>query len=131
VSVLRTYVRGFAHLSLCTLRGSHALGTIEERPIANYRFSRNTQHRFTAMRKHSRESAVQFSPIVGGAANAARFTVNISADVARQLRQIAFDHRVSESSIIEIALRQLLRHVNPAALGSFLRQNGACLRRRA
>jgi hypothetical protein len=83
------------------------------------------------MPKYSRSSKAEVSPTIGQAANAIRFTVNISADIASQLRQIAFEHRVSESSVIEIALRQLIRRVTPSALGAFLRQNGACLRRRA
>jgi hypothetical protein len=82
------------------------------------------------MRKYSQDNA-QLSPMLGEAANATRFTVNISDDVARQLRQIAFEHRVSESSVIEVALRQLLRRISSPALGAFLRQNGACLRRRS
>ena len=73
----------------------------------------------------------ELSPEIGAAANAMRFTVNISQDVGDQLKEIAFDNRVSESSIIEVALRQLFRRVTPAALGAFLRQNGACLRRRS
>jgi len=83
------------------------------------------------MAKYSRQTSAQLSPVIGEANNAVRFTVNISEDVATELRQIAFDHRVSESSVIEIALRQLLRRVTPSSLGAFLRQNGACLRRRS
>ena len=71
------------------------------------------------------------TPEIGAAANAMRFTVNISQDVGDQLKGIAFANRVSESSVIEVALRQLLRRVSPTALGAFLRQNGACLRRRS
>ena len=67
---------------------------------------------------------------VGEATNASRFTVNISAEVGATLREVAFEHRVSESSIIEIALRQLFRRLPPEALGPFLREHGACLRRR-
>jgi hypothetical protein len=74
---------------------------------------------------------VALSPEIGAAANAMRFTVNISQDVGDQLKAIAFENRVSESSVIEVALRQLFRRVTPPALGSFLRQNGACLRRRS
>ena len=72
----------------------------------------------------------ELSPTLGAAANAMRFTVNISQDVGDQLKEIAFEHRVSESSIIEVAIRQLLRRVTPSTLGTFLRQNGACLRRK-
>jgi hypothetical protein len=73
----------------------------------------------------------ELSASIGEATNAMRFTVNISQEVGDQLKQIAFEHRVSESSIIEIALRQLFRRVSPSAIGTFLRQNGACLRRRS
>jgi len=68
---------------------------------------------------------------VGPPVNAHRFTVNISDDVGSELRRIAYEHRVSESSVIEIALRQLFRRVGPDALGTFLHQHGACLRRRS
>lgn len=73
----------------------------------------------------------QIDAEVGTPVNAHRFTVNISDDVSSELRRIAFDQRVSESSVIEIALRQLFRRVPSEALGAFLRQHGACLRRRS
>ncbi|MBV8154109.1 MAG: hypothetical protein JO192_00090 [Candidatus Eremiobacteraeota bacterium] len=84
------------------------------------------------MPRQPRPNAVrELSSTIGAAANALRFTVNISQDVGGQLKEIAFENRVSESSVIEVALRQLFRRVTPAALGAFLRQNGACLRRRS
>ena len=73
----------------------------------------------------------ELAPEIGAAANAMRFTVNIAQDVGDQLKEIAFENRVSESSIIEVALRQLFRRVGNPQLGAFLRQNGACLRRRS
>lgn len=73
----------------------------------------------------------QVLPRVGSPANAVKFSVNISSDVGLELKRIAFDNRVSESSVIEIALRQLFGRVSNERLGGFLRQNGACLRRRA
>ena len=79
----------------------------------------------------SNESRAQLAPEIGVAANAMRFTVNIAQDVGDQLKEIAFENRVSESSIIEVSLRQLFRRVGPGQLGAFLRQNGACLRRRS
>lgn len=66
---------------------------------------------------------------IGHPGDAQRFTVNLSADVATELRGIGTRHRVSESSIVEIALRQLFRRVSGPALGVFLRDRGACLRR--
>ena len=68
---------------------------------------------------------------VGNAENAARFTVNLAGDVAEQLRNVAHENRVSESSIVEVALRQLFTSVRPPSIGEFLREHGACLRRRA
>ena len=68
---------------------------------------------------------------IGASAEAQRFTVNIAGDVAAELRGIATKHRVSESSVVEIALRQLFRRVGTPAIGMFLREHGACLRRRS
>lgn len=79
----------------------------------------------------SRNFAVDLGPEVGGPANALKFSINLSAEVGSELRRIAFEERVSESSIIEIALRHLFRRVSSDRLGVFLKQNGACLRRRS
>lgn len=67
----------------------------------------------------------------GSPPNALKLSVNIQSEVGSQLRRIAFEQQVSESSIIEIALRQLFLRVSKEAIGPFLRQNGACLRRRS
>ncbi|MFN2449029.1 MAG: hypothetical protein ABR508_04440 [Candidatus Baltobacteraceae bacterium] len=68
---------------------------------------------------------------IGTSANAVKFSVNISGEIGNDLKRVAFDNRVSESSVIEIALRQLFGRVSKERLGVFLRQNGACLRRRS
>lgn len=68
---------------------------------------------------------------VGGPVNALKFSINLSSQVGSELRRIAFEERVSESSVIEIALRHLFRKVSSERLGPFLKQNGACLRRRS
>lgn len=68
---------------------------------------------------------------IGTPLDARRFTVNIAEDVAAELRGVAAKHRVSESSVVEIALRQLFRRVSAMTLGAFLREHGACLRRRS
>ncbi|HET7815464.1 MAG TPA: hypothetical protein VFL13_13950 [Candidatus Baltobacteraceae bacterium] len=57
--------------------------------------------------------------------------MNVSGDIGAELKRAAFEHQVSDSSIIEIALRQLFGRVSKERLGTFLRQNGACLRRRS
>lgn len=76
-------------------------------------------------------SGAVLSQRIGEPQNAQRFTVNLSAEVGAELREIATTHRVSESSVVEIALRHLLQRVSSPALGTFLRDRGACLRRRA
>lgn len=68
---------------------------------------------------------------IGAPRDAQRFTVNIAADVSTELRAAAARHRVSESSVVEIALRQFFRRVAPNSIGAFLREHGACLRRRS
>lgn len=75
-------------------------------------------------------TARTISAEVGRTQNALKFSVNLSSDIGNEIKRIAFENRVSESSIIEVALRQLFRRVSSDRLGAFLRQNGACLRRR-
>ena len=67
---------------------------------------------------------------VGDPADAERITVNLAADISEELHGVADRHRVSESSIVEIALREMFRRIGPMALGTFLHENGGCLRRR-
>ena len=50
--------------------------------------------------------------------------------VAEQLRTFAFHERVSESAVIEYALREFFKTGEDAALGRRLRESGAALRRR-
>ena len=72
----------------------------------------------------------EISRRIGSAGNAQRITVNLSDEIGDRLHDVARQCRVSESSVVEIALRQLFRRVNPTALAVFLRGQGACLRRR-
>ena len=81
--------------------------------------------------KRAGESNGALSSRIGHSGNAQRFTVNLSAEIAAELRDIAESHRVSESSVVEVALRQLMRRLSGPALGIFLRDRGACLRRRS
>jgi len=83
------------------------------------------------MSENNRAALSALTPEVGPPSNALKFSVNLSADAGGELKRIAFEQRVSESSIIEIALRQLFRRVAPERLGAFLKHNGACLRRRS
>lgn len=74
--------------------------------------------------------AAELSARIGEPDYAQRITVNLSGEIGDELRANALRCSVSESSVVEIALRQLFRRVSPAALGAFLREHGACLRRR-
>lgn len=58
-----------------------------------------------------------------------KLSINLSDTVAQRLRRMAFDHSVSESSIIEVALKELFRSAPAAQLGDFLKRRGANLRR--
>jgi hypothetical protein len=81
------------------------------------------------MRGPGKDGRRELSARIGEAANSQRITVNISGEAGNRLHEIASQCGVSESSVVEIALRQLFRRVSPPALKAFLRANGACLRR--
>ncbi len=68
---------------------------------------------------------------VAGSIGAVKLSVNVTRDIGIRLRRIAFDERVSESSIVEIALNGLFADMSDAKLGEFLRSQGASLRRPA
>ncbi|MBV8074705.1 MAG: hypothetical protein JO140_04675 [Candidatus Eremiobacteraeota bacterium] len=59
-----------------------------------------------------------------------KLSVNVSEDVGLRLRQVAFEQRLSESSIVEVALAMLFRRSDASTLGGLLRQHGATLRRK-
>ena len=67
-----------------------------------------------------------------GAASSAtvKLSVNVSEDVGLKLRHVAFEQRLSESSIVEVALALLFKRTDGVSLGSLLRQQGATLRRK-
>jgi hypothetical protein len=79
----------------------------------------------------SRNSAAELSVSLGDPREAHRITVNLSGEVGSALREVAERCRVSESSIVEIAVRQLFARVGSPALAAFLTEHGACLRRKA
>ena len=58
-----------------------------------------------------------------------KLSVNVSHDIGSRLRKIAFDERLSESSIVEIALESLFSKSSDSQIGKFLRDRGASLRR--
>jgi hypothetical protein len=55
----------------------------------------------------------------------------LDAEVAERLRHFAFRERISESAVIEYALRELFSQGDNAVLGARLRDSGAALRRKA
>ena len=61
-----------------------------------------------------------------------KLSVNVSASVGQRLRRIAFEERVSESSIVQIALRLMFDGIRAdETAGEFLREHGAWVRRGA
>ena len=88
------------------------------------------EHAVLVALKIGQRAGAELSPRIGEPDNAQRITVNLSGEIGDELRNVGLRCSVSESSIVEIALRQLFRRVNPAALGAFLREQGGCLRRR-
>jgi hypothetical protein len=60
---------------------------------------------------------------------AVKLSVNVSAETGGRLRKVAFEERLSESSIVEIALELLFARTTDTTVGKFLREHGASLRR--
>lgn len=59
-----------------------------------------------------------------------KFSVNLHHEIGNRLKEAAFQLRLSESSIVEVALKELFSRISPDLLEAFLRQNGASLRRK-
>ena len=59
-----------------------------------------------------------------------KLSVNVSYDVGQRLKRLAFEQRLSESSIVEVALTALFSRGDDEHLGTFLRARGASLRRK-
>jgi len=59
-----------------------------------------------------------------------KLSVSMPGDVVARTRQVAFFNRLSESSIVEVALRAFLERGDEARIASSLRKHGAALRRR-
>ena len=58
-----------------------------------------------------------------------KISINVSAEIGKRLRRIAYGERLSESSIVQIALRLMFDKTNDSTVGVFLREQGASLRR--
>jgi hypothetical protein len=59
-----------------------------------------------------------------------KLSINVEVALGERLRRTAFELRVSESSIVEVALTSMFEGRNDADLAQFLREGGASLRRR-
>jgi predicted transcriptional regulator len=58
-----------------------------------------------------------------------KLSINVASEIGDRLRRTAFDRRVSESSIVEVALAALFEGRDEGALAEVLREGGATLRR--
>jgi hypothetical protein len=79
-------------------------------------------------RRAHEDGAVTGAPDLN--ASTVKLSVNVSEDVGQRLRQVAFEQRLSESSIVEVALGLLFKRSDAQSLGMLLRQQGATLRRK-
>jgi hypothetical protein len=70
------------------------------------------------------------APAAGDIGGTTKLSINVSSEIGQRLRRLGFEQRLSESSIVEVALQLLFQQGNDADLGSLLRENGASLRRR-
>jgi hypothetical protein len=64
------------------------------------------------------------------ASSIGKLSANVDADLFERLRELAHVHRVSESSIVDVALRRFFALGDDAALGAILHKSGATLRRK-
>jgi hypothetical protein len=60
-----------------------------------------------------------------------KFSLNVDREIGFRLRRLAFEERLSESSIVEIALRFFFARGSDADLVAILRDQGATLRRKS
>jgi|SRR5579863_4778115 hypothetical protein len=59
-----------------------------------------------------------------------KLSLNVSHEISERLRSLAYSHRLSESSIVEVALTMFFARGDDAVLGAILKQLGASLRRK-
>jgi hypothetical protein len=59
-----------------------------------------------------------------------KLSINVATGIGERLRRLAFTNRVSESSIVEVALTALYEGRDDAEVGEVLREGGASLRRK-
>jgi predicted transcriptional regulator len=59
-----------------------------------------------------------------------KLSINVAHEIGDRLRRLAFERRVSESSIVEVALTALYADREDHELAHVLREGGATLRRK-
>lgn len=59
-----------------------------------------------------------------------KLSINVAHEIGDRLRRLAFDRRVSESSIVEVALQALYADRDDHEMAHVLREGGATLRRK-
>ncbi len=59
-----------------------------------------------------------------------KLSVNVGHEISERLRSLAYQHRLSESSIVEVALTMFFARGDDAVLGAVLKELGATLRRK-
>ncbi len=75
-------------------------------------------------------AALRLDGVAGRKSSIATVSHTLDSNVAERLRHFAFRERISESAVIEFALRTLFESDDEAELGRRLREAGAALRRR-
>ncbi len=59
-----------------------------------------------------------------------KVSLSLSIDIAERLRRLAFEEKLSESSLVEVALHTWFNARDDKRLGHLARKEGATLRRR-
>ena len=85
----------------------------------------------TALRNNE-ESRIAHVRTAGGkrTTGTMKLSINVAEDLGTRLRTLAFNERVSESSIVEVALALFYEAGDDEALAEQLRARGASLRRK-
>jgi hypothetical protein len=72
--------------------------------------------------------ATRSAPSTPAHESRSKLSVNVSFDISERLRSLAYLHRLSESSIVEIALAMFFARGDDELLGVMLKQLGATRR---
>jgi hypothetical protein len=90
-----------------------------------------TMAREGASRELTREGVhSRRQPEAAPASPIGKLSANVDAELYERLRELAHLHRVSESSIVDLALRRFFGQGDDETLGVILRESGATLRRK-